>query len=52
MRVWASQLAKCGLLLLDEVESISPSDYVLSHHWDIQSSLIIHKGKSLYVVLY
>lgn len=46
---WASQLVKGGLLLLDEVESISTSSPLLSRYLDTLNALFISEGKALCV---
>ena len=46
---WASQLVQGGLLLLDEVDSITTSNDVLSHYLDMVSSVLAHDGKTLCV---
>ena len=46
---WGSQLVRGGVLLLDEVESITTSNRVLSRYLDIVNSLLNHEGRTLYI---
>ena len=46
---WASQLVQGGLLLLDEVDSITTSNDVLSRYLDMVSAVLAHDGKTLCV---
>ena len=46
---WASQLMRGGLLLLDEVDSITTSNDVLSRYLDMVSAVLAHDGKTLCV---
>lgn len=49
IRGWAMQLVPGGLLLLDEVDSISTANRVLSRYLTILTALLGHHGNSLYV---
>ena len=49
IRGWATQLVPGGLLLLDEVETISTANRVLSRYLTILTALLDHQGNSLYV---
>ena len=49
IRGWATQLVPGGLLLLDEVDSISTANRVLSRYLTILTALLEHQGNSLYV---
>ena len=49
LRSWATQLVPGGLLLLDEVDSISTANRVLSRYLTILTALLEHQGNSLYV---
>ncbi len=49
IRSWATQLVPGGLLLLDEVDSISTTNRVLSRYLTILTALLGHQGNSLYV---
>ena len=46
---WASQLVQGGLLLLDEVDSITTSNDVLSRYLGMVSAVLAHDGKTLCV---
>ena len=46
---WVSQLSGGGLLLLDEVESITTTNRVLSRYIEIVDSLLTEEGRTLYV---
>ena len=46
---WAFELVQGGLLLLDEVDSITTSNDVLSRYLDMVSSVLAHDGKTLCV---
>ena len=46
---WGSQLVQGGLLLLDEVDSITTSNDVLSRYLDMLTPLLAHEGKTLCV---
>ena len=46
---WGSQLVQGGLLLLDEVDSITTSNDVLSRYLDMLAPLLAHEGKTLCV---
>ena len=49
IRSWATQLVPGGRLLLDEVDSISTANRVLSRYLTILTALLEHQGNSLYV---
>ena len=49
IRGWATQLVPGGRLLLDEVETISTANRVLSRYLTILAALLAHQGNSLYV---
>ena len=49
IRSWATQLGPRGRLLLDEVDSISTANRVLSRYLTILTALLDHQGNSLYV---
>ena len=49
IRSWATQLVPGGRLLLDEVDSISTANRVLSRYLTILTALLDHQGNSLYV---
>ena len=49
IRGWATQLVPGGRLLLDEVDSISTANRVLSRYLTILAALLAHQGNSLYV---
>ena len=46
---WATQLVEGGLLLLDEVETISTSNEVFSEYLGILDSLMSHERRTLYI---
>jgi len=46
---WGSQLVRGGVLLLDEVESITTSNRVLSRYLEVVNSLLNHEGRTLYI---
>ncbi len=49
IRNWATQLAPGGRLLLDETDSISTTNRVLSHYLTISTALLDHQGNRLCV---
>ncbi len=49
IRSWATQLVPGSRLLLDEVDSISTANRVLSRYLTILTALLDHQGNSLYV---
>ena len=49
IRGWATQLVPGGRLLLDEVDSISTANRVLSRYLAILTALLEHQGNRLYV---
>ena len=49
IRSWATQLVPRGRLLLDEVDSISTANRVLSHYLTITTTLLDHQSNTLYV---
>ena len=49
IRSWATQLVPGGRLLLDEVDSISTANRVLSRYLAILTALLEHQGNRLYV---
>ncbi len=49
VRGWATQLVPGGRLLLDEVDSISTANRVLSRYLTVLTALLDHQGSALYV---
>ena len=49
IRGWAAQLVPGGRLLLDEVDSISTANRVLSRYLTILTALLDHQGNLLYI---